>query len=151
MNIASTQYSLNTESFEIYVSGCYGNCKGCFNPILKDFSIGSPLVLQLPSIIEKIKENDLVIKKIWILGGEPLDQSTDELVELLNALKFLNKELWVYTRHSLESVDNRIKELCDYIKCGEYREDLRTEDNIQYGIKIASSNQKINKKGLDFI
>ena len=43
-----------------------------------------------------------------------------------------------------------IKELCDYIKTGEYDESLKCENNIQYGIKLATSNQKINKKGIDY-
>ena len=42
------------------------------------------------------------------------------------------------------------KELCDYIKTGSYIEELKCDDNIQYGIKLATSNQKINKKGIDY-
>ena len=36
-----------------------------------------------------------------------------------------------------------IKKYCNYIKCGQYIEELSTNENIQYGVKLASSNQNI--------
>ena len=68
----------------------------------------------------------------------------------MKQLKSLGKELWVWTRYSLEDCPNFEKELCDYIKTGSYIEELSSDDNIQYGIKLATSNQKINKKGVDY-
>jgi len=146
MKLASTQYTLEHESFEVYLSGCCGNCFGCHNPLLKDFNIGE-LIGQdcINSLINKVTNNSLLIKKIWILGGEPLDQPLDELVSLLIKLKETNKELWIWTRYDYQFVPEEIVELCDYIKCGMYMEELRTDDNIQFGIKLATSNQKIYK------
>jgi len=148
MNMASTQYSLDTESFEIYLSGCNGKCKGCHNPELKDFSLGVPLSpLVLEDIIKKIKRFDTLIKHVWILGGEPLNQNHDEVISLIRGLKIANKNIWLWTRYEIQQIPTGIKNLCDYIKCGEYKEDLKTENNIQYGIKLATSNQKIYIKG----
>ena len=31
----------------------------------------------------------------------------------------------------------------DYIKCGTYQNKLSTKDNVQYGIKLATSNQML--------
>ena len=35
------------------------------------------------------------------------------------------------------------KKMVDYIKIGAYIPELTTDDNIQFGIKLATSNQKI--------
>ena len=69
---------------------------------------------------------------------------------MLTILKNANKELWVWTRYNLKDCPDFEKKLCDYIKTGEYNESLKCDDNIQYGIKLATSNQKINKKGIDY-
>lgn len=151
MNIAATQYTLETKSFEIYVSGCKGNCKGCHNPELRDFNIGNPLTQNtIAHIIDKIHEFDSLIDHIWILGGEPLDQDLDELIWLLKTLRQTNKPIWLFTRFNLDSVPNNIKQQCDYIKCGEYIEELQTDANTQYGVQLATSNQFIFKKGQDY-
>ena len=38
----------------------------------------------------------------------------------------------------------------DYIKCGKYIPELTTDDNIQYGVHLATSNQRIYKCGVDY-
>ena len=98
----------------------------------------------------KIEDFSSLIKRVEIFGGEPNDQNLEELEDLLTILKSTNKELWVWTRYNLKDCPEFEKELCDYIKTGEYNEILKCEDNIQYGIKLATSNQKINKKGIDY-
>jgi organic radical activating enzyme len=147
MNIASTQFSLSTESFEIYLSGCDGICgKSCHNYELIDFNIGNDYKIELPKIIEKIKEFDCLIKKIWILGGEPLLQNHSELCDLIQAINLhTNKELWLWTRFEINEIPMEIITLCDYIKTGRYIDNLKTENNIQYDIKLATSNQNIFK------
>ena len=42
------------------------------------------------------------------------------------------------------------KEYCDFIKVGAYIPELKTDNNIQQGIKLATSNQKILEKGKDY-
>ena len=144
MNIVSTQYTLRNMAFEIYVSGCYGNCKGCHNIELKDFNIGEKINDEtLNNILKKINRNSDMINNIWILGGEPLDNDLDELIELINKLKIANKKIWIFTRYELSHISHKIIEICDYIKTGAYLEELKTEKNIQYGIKLATSNQYI--------
>ena len=38
----------------------------------------------------------------------------------------------------------------DYIKYGSYKEELKCDNNIFYGVKLATSNQKMLKKGIDY-
>lgn len=153
MNILATQYTLKTKSFEIYTSGCAGNphCKGCHNSNSWDFNLGKNLNDDYFEIIrKKIEEFDSIIDNIMIFGGEPLDNSHEEVIYLLNKLQEFRKPIWLFTRYLLEEIPVEIKNLCSYIKCGRFDIDLLTEDNTQYGIKLATSNQNIYKKGVDY-
>lgn len=146
MNIAATQYSLNTKSFEIYVAGCSGNCKGCHNPELKDFNVGQHMTTDgLKRMVQKIQEFDTLVDNIWVLGGEPLDQDLDDLKILLESIQRINKPIWLFTRYDLSNIPKDIKLLCDYIKTGAYLPELLSDDNTQFGITLATSNQKIHK------
>lgn len=151
MKIVSTQYSLPYKSLDIYVSGCCGSCYNCHNPEIKDFEIGTNYEEILPKIIEKIEKFDLLIENVWIMGGEPLDQNLEHLLYLLIELYTeTNKDIWLWTRHNLKDIPRDIQLFTDYIKCGEFIEELWTEDNIQYGIKLMTSNQIIYKRGVDY-
>ena len=150
MNILATQYSLANRAYEIYVAGCKGNphCKGCHNPESWDFTNGELCTEQFAyDICCKIYKFDDLVDKIFIFGGEPLDQDLDELYLLTSYLKYkLDKEIWVFTRYDsdevLDKLDWRLN-VIDYVKCGGYDCNKLTDDNIQYGIKLASSNQYI--------
>ena len=150
MNIISTQYTLKYKSFEIVVSGCKGDngkhCFGCHSPETWDFNIGENYENQIQKILKKIKEANDLIDWIWVYGGEPLDNNIEELIDMLSSLKESNKPIVLFTRYSFDSIPQDVKDLCDYIKCGAYQQELTVEDNIQYGIKLATSNQHIYKK-----
>ena len=154
MNVLATQYTLATKSFEIYLAGCNGNphCKGCHNPGSWDFNQGNLFTVNYFNnyIKPKIEEFDLLINNFMIFGGEPLDNDHKELCVLLDCLSKLNKPIWIFTRYELNEVPNEIKQYCDYIKCGRYDESLKTNNNIQYGITLATSNQHIYKKDIDY-
>lgn len=154
MNIASTQFSLNHNSFEIYVSGCDGICGSqCHNFELRDFSLGSPYLGELSHIMDVIDDADILIDRIWILGGEPLLQNHLELLDMLKILKnrFPDKELWVWTRFEIEEINKDILKTIDYVKTGRYLPQLKTDSNQQYDINLATSNQKIFKIGVDYL
>lgn len=151
MNILGTQFSLTTNSLEIYLAGCTGpHCTNCHNPASWTFFSGAPWRDKLDGITWKIAEFPDLIDNIMILGGEPLDQSEAELAEFLFCLQGRGVQVWLFTRRSLPEVPQGILKLCDYVKCGRYDETQLTDDNIQYGIKLASSNQHIYKKGIDY-
>jgi len=148
IRIAATQYTLLHRCLEIYLAGCKADphCKDCHNPELWSFDVGEPYN---DALRDKIKNKVLgfeeLIDKIWILGGEPMDNDTKELEYLLRDLKELNVDIWLWTRYDLYDVPGRIEKLCSYIKTGRYIPELHTEDNIQYGVKLESSNQNIYK------
>lgn len=152
MRLAATQFSLKYKAYEIYLSGCKGTCKGCCNPELKNFDYGEKIDNKtIISIVSKIKEFDLLIDNIWILGGDPVDNEVYLVSKFLKTLKFnTKKKIWLWTRYDLNSISNYIKQHCDYIKSGEYIPELKTNSNYQYGIKLETSNQKIFKLGVDY-
>lgn len=153
MNILATQYTLEYKSLDIYVAGCCGSphCKDCHNPETWDFNKGEQYTLKYFNRIKtKVHDFNNLIDNIMIFGGEPLDQDKDELLHILFDLKTLNKPIWLFTRYSIDEVPKEVKTLCNYIKCGRYVPELKSNDNIMYGIKLATSNQKIFKKGIDY-
>lgn len=153
MNILATQYTLATKSLEIYVAGCSGNphCTNCHNPESWDFNAGNPIDQKFyDAFSTKVKDFNSLIDNIMIFGGEPNDNNLLELEQLLIWLRQFNKPIWLFTRYERENLPPFEFELCDYIKCGRYIPELTVEDNLQYGIKLATSNQYIIKKGVDY-
>lgn len=148
IRIAGTQYSLETKAFEIYLAGCKGNphCLDCHNPELWDFNIGSVYNEKYFSYIKnRVIQFDILIENIMIMGGEPLDQDLNSLIKFLKDLNTLNKQIWLFTRFELNEIPQRILSLCNYVKTGRYIKELSVDNNIQFGIKLATLNQKIHK------
>lgn len=152
MNILSIDYSLKTQSLDIYVAGCKPpHCQGCHNPESWEFNCGIAHADMLMGLItHKVIHFKSLIRNIMIFGGEPLDQNPKEFQLLLNSLKIFGLPIWVFTRYDIEDVSSEIKEVVDYIKTGRYISELKCDNNVQYGIELATSNQKIHKKGVDF-
>ena len=151
LNIAGTQFSLKHKSLGIYIAGCDGKCKECHNKEIQDYSIGQEFdKSKKKQIKNKIKEFDNIIENIFILGGEPLLQDIKSLRKLLSFVNSFNKKIWLWTRFQLNEIPTSIKIKCDYIKTGEYKEKLKTNENIQHGIQLATSNQNIWKQGEDY-
>jgi anaerobic ribonucleoside-triphosphate reductase activating protein len=153
VNILGTQYTLKHKAFEIYVAGCNGSphCPGCHNPESWDFNRGDVIDENYLSVLKKkIQSFEELIDNIMIFGGEPLDQKMIELVDLLDWLSQFNKKIWIFTRYNFDEVPLIIKDRCDYLKCGRYEPDKLTNNNTQHGITLATSNQHIYKKGLDY-
>ena len=152
MKILATQYTLNTKSFEIYTAGCKGNphCVGCYSPETWDFNQGNDFSEEYfnSKILPKIKEFDVLIDNIMIFGGEPLDNSEEDLYFLLEKLADFDKPIWIFTHYSIDDAKTKLGsaiKFVDYLKCGAYIPDLVVDNNIQFGIKLATSNQQIYK------
>lgn len=145
MNIISTQYTASRRTLEVYVAGCKGpHCKGCHNAESWDFTVGKPCdEFFFSNMDKKIWLFNNIIRDIAVLGGEPLDQDINKLEGLLCYLASYDKDIWLFTRYDIEEVPVQILPYLDYIKTGRYIPELATDDNIQYGIKLATSNQKI--------
>lgn len=148
MNILANQYDLASKSLDIYVSGCNGQpkCKGCHNPETWEFNKGYPYMsYTLETLIPKLKEFKDDIDKIRIFGGEPLDQPITQLEDLIIMLKPYVDEVWLFTRFDIDEIPDTIKSRVDYVKTGRYDCTKLTDDNVQYGVSLASSNQQIHK------
>lgn len=142
-NIIFPSYnSSNGISIDIFLSGCNRNpkCKGCHNPGLWDFNNGKEINYE--ELIRWLKIKNELYDNIVIMGGEPLDQK--DLVVLLKKIHKI-KSIWLYTSYEFNEISPQIKEYCSYIKTGRYDETQLIENNIQFGIKLASLNQKIYK------
>jgi len=153
MRITKLDYSIETLSLDIYISGCKEpHCEGCHNPELWDFSVGELYTQDYcDNIIKKIKEHPLLIDRILIMGGEPLDQDNIKLRHLLRSLS-LNTEpdIYLFTRYELKDIQPNISIYTDFIKCSKYSIKEKTDNNIQFRIKLASMNQTIYRKGVDY-
>ncbi len=152
MNIAATQYSGKYRALEIYVSGCKGpHCPGCHNSDIQTFDCGTKFDEDMAKfILTKIHLFDNMIDRIWILGGEPLDQDTGDLSYLFEMLIRTGKEIWLFTRYDLREIPEFILAKCSYVKSGRYDETMVIEEKEMYGVTLGSSNQTIYKRGYDY-
>lgn len=151
MNILTTQYSLQDKSLDLYLAGCKGpHCRNCHNPESWDFNQGTPWRETLPQLRQKLRDFSGLIDNVRVMGGEPLDQDPDELASFLGYLNQEGPALWLFTGKRLMGVPDFVGDYCDYIKCERYDEALLVDNNVQYGVKLASSNQIIYKKGGDY-
>ena len=143
MNISGLQYNLNRKTLEIYVSGCSGECKGCHNSDLWDYSLGKDYKYYINKIKEELKSG--LIDEFWVLGGDPMDQEISKLCFLLAFLYSTGRRIWLWTRYSLEKIPDEVKQYCKYIKTGEYIESLPGYIDNKTGVELDSSNQKIHE------
>jgi hypothetical protein len=169
MNIAKIDYSPKTESLDIYITGCLKepHCKGCHNPELWAFDKGGLFGdFTKASIKDYLRLFPTMIKRILIMGGEPLHQNMEELKEFLffiresiipqtkvSRIPSQLPSVFLFTGLSLEEFNSVceehpfISDYIDYVKVGPYNSDLKVEkgDNKHFGIELASSNQFILK------
>lgn len=147
MNFISIDFTLSQRSIDIYLAGCSGvpKCSGCHNPESWDFNIGKPISEIFSKIESMLRTGGHLIENIMIFGGEPIDQNHSELELLLNDLKLYQKKIWVFTRYEIQEVPDFVKTRVDFIKTGRYIPDLTCVDNVQFGIKLSTSNQKIHE------
>ena len=100
----------------VYVSGCDLHCKGCHNPQAQSFDYGEELTEELiQKIILALNANG-VMRKLCILGGEPLHPMNVPMTEyLIKRCKevFHNLEIYIWSGYDYKILKNR-KE-CNYI------------------------------------
>lgn len=133
----------------VYVSGCDLHCKGCHNPEAQSFDYGEELTPELmDTIISSINKNG-IIRKLCILGGEPLHYynvpMTEYIIQEVRKV-FPNLEIYIWTGYNYESLLKRneceyILKNANYIIDGLYVEELRDTTLPMRG----SSNQRIIK------
>lgn len=145
MNIAGIDYDLNNKALCIYISGCKApHCPGCHNSSLWDFNKGENWCKYEDKMKEYISTD--MVKYVWILGGEPLDNNQQELEALIVFVSMVcNNKVMLWTRYELNQVPDNILQYLDYIKTGEYQCDSESYRESVLGITLASKNQKVIK------
>jgi anaerobic ribonucleoside-triphosphate reductase activating protein len=116
------------------------------------FENGTSYIEWLPKIDHYLEDYKLLIERIFLVGGSPNHQDSEQMEIFLTGLKRRCRDIDVYMfcGENIDEVQDCFKKYCDYIKCGAYIPTLACDDNIQQGIKLATSNQKIYKKGVDY-
>lgn len=147
LTFAHIEYSIQTKSIDIFTLGCDGSCKDCCNPELKNWDQPGYVTLQVISkVLSLTTKFDKLIDKFIIVGGDPVDaykHYPNEFLRFLSELKIMKKPIYLFTRYELPQIDKTLFYYVDFIKTGAYIPELKCEDNISYGIKLATSNQKI--------
>lgn len=153
MRIVAVDYSMATKSMDIFFSGCDAEprCTGCHNPEAWDFNVGKDWKQWIFQINDNVKKFGAMFDKFFLLGGEPLAQDPEEFAKIVSALKEYGKELWLFTHYELDEIPDDTKAQFNYIKTGRYLPELSTYDNISYGVRLATSNQKVHKRGVDYL
>lgn len=152
MNIVAIDYSMATKSMDIFFSGCDAEprCQDCHNPEAWDFNVGKDWKQWLFQINDNVIKFGTMFDKFFLLGGEPLAQDQAQFSNFIACIKEYKKEIWLFTHYELKEIDKSVKKQFDYIKTGRYLPELSTNDNICYGVRLATSNQKIWKRGVDY-
>lgn len=129
----------------LFVSGCKFNCPGCFNKEYQNFNYGNEWTKEVEDYFIELGKDENV-SGYSILGGEPLIQDKDTMVNLLKRIKNeTHKSIWMWTGFTLETLTQDQLEIINYVDVlvdGKFIEELKD-------LKLAwrgSSNQNIYKK-----
>lgn len=135
----------------LFVQGCCFHCKNCFNPETWDFDGGyewtEDVEQEFLSLIDKP-----YIKRVSILGGEPLDGrniiAVDHLCHKIKKKFGRDKIIWLYTGFSYEKLFkqasisktvSKVLESIDVLVDGQYVDSLK---DINYPW-AGSTNQRV--------
>lgn len=130
----------------LWLPGCGRHCLGCHNQWTWDYNGGQEFTYDEFDEICDILSKDY-ISGLTISGGDPLMQSEDVLIDLLQLvhdikLKYPNKTIWIYTgyyTYELKGTQRHILDYCDAIVEGPFELDKRDTTLPFRG----SSNQQI--------
>lgn len=122
----------------LFLQGCSMNCPGCHNSVAQKHGEGT--IVGAQDLLNFLLTN-CHNRRITISGGEPLEQ-WDDLKVLLRHLKEKGFDICLYTGWEMEAVPRDVFLYTDYIKCGSFKHELRSE-GIHY---VGSMNQRMYKK-----
>ena len=84
--------------FTVFVQGCPHNCPGCHNPEAQAFGKGKSARLWMNESRYKFATG--TFSRVWLLGGDLMDQAPHEAHEFIRDLRKAMKpgmELWLWT------------------------------------------------------
>jgi len=134
----------------VWIAGCTHKCKGCHNAWTWNYNQGKDFISEQDEILNKLSDwlSRDYVDGVTFSGGDPLDQNTSALKELMLLVKWIkrnypSKTIWVYTGYVYEELSEyqkEILELCDVLVDGPYKEELR---DIAHCPFRGSTNQRI--------
>lgn len=128
----------------ICADNCKFNCLGCCN---EEYKTLPSYYMNDSEIINEVISNKF--NKGIILAGLEWTLQPKEMFRLIELAVNNQLEVILYTGMNYDSLIKKFPKLLNYniyIKTGKYIEKLATDNNnIQFGVKLASSNQKIYK------
>ena len=144
---------LNGEGVRVvlWVSGCVHACPNCHNQQTWNPNSGIPFDNEAIQEIYAELENPYV-DGITFSGGDPLHPLNYNTILWLCTqikLKYPNKNIWLYTGYSLDTVKLIYSDILEYVDVlvdGTFIERLKSPDKHWIG----SSNQTINRRGIDY-
>lgn len=139
--------------------GASGNpCPGCHNPELWDFKLDrscdeESFFKEFISQLQEWKTDGAAHTIVTLIGGEPLDQSKEEAIKALDALKaggYGELPILLYTGKTEEEIFKSFSEhpflaAASFIKCGPYIRELDNKDDSSRPA-LASFNQRIYER-----
>lgn len=139
-------------TLELYFCGCSRKCPGCQNPELQTINPGTIWYSPM-GIIDILIDYIDVAEQVHILGGEPLEQPREPMVELCRLLKACGfKNIVLFTGYDIPeskiSRDVPIFKHIDFLKTGPYDQTQLNTEKLKepvLGLTLASLNQKIYK------
>ena len=153
LTIIGSEFNPTHNAFEIYVSGCKRHCPSCHNPEAQAFGKGKSAHLWMRE--NRYKFMTGTFSRVWVLGGDLMDQAPHEAHEFIRDLRKALKpgmELWLWTGHELDDIPTRLRSMFDWIKTGDYREDLPGHTVVYDGhdgeprpLVLASNNQQLHR------
>lgn len=120
------------------ISGCPHHCKGCHSQYLWEYE-GDNLLENMENII---KQYNNYITCVCFMGG---DQNMYELRLALKCCKRMGYKTCIYSGLNDVRYFKSLFYLLDWIKIGKYEESMRCDNHIEYGVKLATSNQHLYK------
>lgn len=120
------------------ISGCPHHCKGCHSQYLWEYE-GDNLLENMENIINQYNN---YITCVCFMGG---DQNIYELGLALKQCKKMGYKTCVYSGRDCIQYFNSLFPFLDWIKIGKYDESMKCDNHIEYGVKLATSNQHLYK------
>ena len=126
----------------LFVQGCHFHCDGCFNKETWDFCGGKEWTEEVENKFFELIDRTY-IKRVTILGGEPLaNENVETVFDLIKKIreKFPTKDIWLYTGYTFEQIfptvvtddfdlkrfyKQEIVKMCDVMVDGRFIEELK--------------------------
>lgn len=128
----------------LFAVDCHHGCKGCCHSDRHNTTVYEATA---ESIVQEIE--DYGFSEGIIFGGFEWTEQPEELLELVRIARLRGLQVILYTHHTESELKVLLPRLYEYkgiyVKYGEYVESLKTEDNHQYGVPLASENQYIRR------